>query len=107
MESGLKRKARRTMANKPGRKPKPSAKQGFGFEMPPDRELIHIYFDQKGFTDQAAVFFQYYEEADWRSRKGTAYRNWKILATDWIYDYQQEIKLRKRLAANQSVFGDL
>lgn len=92
-----KRKAKRT--TKP---PKPAKnKLGFGYEMPPDRTLVRIYFDQKGLSDQALLFYQHYEEAFWRSPKGTPYRNWKVLASDWIFNYQQEQKLRRRQIVNR------
>ncbi|HWZ15477.1 MAG TPA: hypothetical protein VNW95_09585 [Mucilaginibacter sp.] len=102
----MKRKARRIIV-KPGSKPKPAVQNGFGFEMPPDRSLVEIYFDQKGLAEEAAVFYSFYEEANWRSPKGTPYRNWKILATDWIFNYEQELKLQKRLRQNQSAFSGL
>jgi hypothetical protein len=102
----MKRKARRIKA-KPNYKPRPSNQRGFGFEMPPERSLVEIYFDQKGLAEEAAVFYSFYDEADWRSPKGTPYRNWKILATDWIFNYQQELKLQKRIRQNQSAFSGL
>lgn len=74
--------------------------KGLGTELPPQRQLVVIYFDQKGLGNQADAFYSYYEEADWRSHKGTPYRNWKLLAADWIFDYEQELKLRKRQREN-------
>src|SRR5665213_3276048 len=97
MENRLKRKARRVPLDKPARRSGSVARQGFGFEMPPDPELVQIYFDQKGFAGQAPVFFKFYDDANWRSPRGTLYRNWKTLATDWIFNYQQDLKLQKRL----------
>lgn len=92
MEKHLKRKARRL---KQGFTVKTadmlqSRKKGFGYEMPPDRRSVEIYFDQKGFAQLAAAFFECYDQADWRSPKGTRYRNWKLLAGDWIFDVQQQ-----------------
>lgn len=82
------------------RKPEPIIQNGFGTEMPPQRRLVEIYFDQKGYPDQSSVFYEHYERADWSSPKGTPYRNWKLLAGDWIYNYQQAIKLAKRIRGN-------
>jgi hypothetical protein len=97
----IKRKAKRTTALQAARrKVKPSTQQGFGYEMPPDRQLIDIYFDQKGQTEQAALFYDHYREAGWCSPNGTPYRNWKVLASDWIFNYQQEQKLKQRLREN-------
>jgi len=98
----LKRKAKRTTTPQSRRRNvKPSPQQGFGYEMPPDRQLIDIYFDQKGYTEQAAPFYEHYWEVNWRSPQGTPYRNWKVLASDWIFNYQQEQKLKQRLRENQ------
>jgi hypothetical protein len=102
----MKRKAHRVAA-KPARKLKPSAQHGFGFEMPPDRSLVDIYFDQKGLEEQSAIFYEFYCETNWRSPKGTPFRNWKVLATDWIFNYEQELKLKKRIQANHSAFNAL
>jgi len=93
----IKRKAKRTTVK---RKVRPSAQQGFGYEMPPDKQLVDIYFDQKGHTEQAGLFYEHYRETNWRSPNGTPYRNWKVLASDWIFNYQQEQKLKQRLREN-------
>src|ERR1700761_9345614 len=97
----MKRKARRI---NPTNKPKPSIQRGFGFEMPPERQLVDIYFDQKGMAAQAPLFLGYYQNANWRSPKGTPYRNWKTLATDWIFDYQQQLKFEQRIRVSHSIF---
>jgi len=93
----IKRKAKRTTVR---RRARPSAQQGFGYEMPPDKQLVDIYFDQKGHTEQAGLFYEHYRETNWRSPNGTPYRNWKVLASDWIFNYQQEQKLKQRLREN-------
>jgi hypothetical protein len=74
--------------------------KGFGYEMPPEKIVVEIYFDQKGFPDQARMFFNFFDQANWSSPKGTPYRNWKLLAADWIFEFQQAIKLRKRQREN-------
>ncbi len=73
---------------------------GFGKEMPPQKALVEIYFDQKGLAAEANSFYDFYHRANWCSAKGTPYRNWKLLATDWIFNFEQEIKLRKRQREN-------
>lgn len=98
-----KRKARRVPTER--RKPAPIIQIGFGTEMPPQRPLVEIYFDQKDCPNQASVFYEHYEQADWSSPKGTPYRNWKLLAGDWIYNYQQAIKLARRLSTNALATG--
>jgi len=76
------------------------SKKGFGYEMPPERIVVEIYFDQKALPEQARLFFDHYQRSDWSSPKGTPYRNWKLLASDWIFNYQQDLKLEKRLRTN-------
>jgi len=93
-----KRKAKWVPAER--RKPEPILQKGFGTEMPPQKVLVEIYFDQKGFAAQAEVFYTHYEMADWSSPKGTPYYNWKLLAGEWIFNYEQEQKLRKRQREN-------
>ncbi|MES2375423.1 MAG: hypothetical protein V4553_02530 [Bacteroidota bacterium] len=93
-----KRKAKRRSAE--SRKTESILQKGFGTEMPPQKILVDIYFDQKGLPAQAATFYIHYEKADWCSPKGTPYRNWKLLAGEWIFNYEQEQKLRKRQREN-------
>lgn len=81
------------------------ATKGFGYEMPPEKIVVDIYFDQKGFPNQARLFYNFYDQASWSSPKGTPYRNWKLLASDWLFNYQQELKLEKRLRTNGMFFG--
>ncbi|RVU02503.1 hypothetical protein EOD41_00755 [Mucilaginibacter limnophilus] len=56
--------------------PEKIVQKGFGNEMPPQKILVDIYFDQKGLPNEAAQFYAHFEKADWRSAKGTPYRNW-------------------------------
>ncbi|SDE01547.1 hypothetical protein SAMN05216464_103343 [Mucilaginibacter pineti] len=97
----FKRKAKRFKAKIRAQAVKllPSTK-GFGYEMPPEKILVEIYFDQKGYPAQARDFYQFYDQANWSSPKGTPFRNWKLLASDWLFNYQQELKLAKRLRTN-------
>jgi hypothetical protein len=98
----VKRKANRFKPRPQPEKKLPASKQqGFGTEMPPDYALVVIYFDQREAPSQAASFFRWYESIKWTGPRGAPYRNWKILASDWIYNYQQELKLKKRLRSNR------
>jgi hypothetical protein len=98
-----KRKAKRFKPREqPEFKKKPVSKQkGFGTEMPPDYALVIIYFDQKEAANQASSFYNWYESINWTGPRGAPYRNWKILASDWIFNYQQQLKLSKRLRGNR------
>ncbi|GAB3916956.1 hypothetical protein [Mucilaginibacter boryungensis] len=93
-----KRKAKRVSAER--RKPELILQKGFGTEMPPQKILVEIYFDQKDHSSEAAAFYAHYEKANWSSPKGTPYRNWKLLAGEWIFNYEQEQKLCKRQREN-------
>ncbi|HEY1011035.1 MAG TPA: hypothetical protein VGE58_13030 [Daejeonella sp.] len=74
---------------------------GFGTEMPPLVAHIRIYFSQKGLADsEAEAFFSEFHSRRWMTPRGTPVRNWKVLASDWIFDRRQEKKLRQR----QSLF---
>src|SRR5258708_621372 len=108
----MKRKAKRHSKKQPRQplinsKQPADLKQGYGYQMPPALECVLIYFDQKELTSQARTFYDHYEEAYWLTPKGTRIRNWKVLATDWIYNHIQENKLHQRLATNRSVFNDM
>jgi hypothetical protein len=96
-----KRKAKRFKPRpQPEKKLPVSQQKGFGTEMPPDYALVAIYFDQKEAAAQAPSFFRWYESINWTGPRGAPYRNWKILASDWIFNYQQQVKLNKRLRSN-------
>jgi hypothetical protein len=97
----IKRKAKRISTERRSVSQTDSVHQkGFGTEMPPQKRLVEIYFDQKELSGQAQPFYSFYEQADWSSPKGTPYRNWKLLAADWAFEFQQAIKLRKRQREN-------
>lgn len=97
----FKRKAKR-IPEELRAKPQPGAisQHGFGNEMPPQRPLVDIYFDQKNHPQQAGAFYAHYQDVNWCSPKGTPYRNWKLLAGEWIYNFQEQQKLRRRLREN-------
>lgn len=95
----MKRKAKRTIPNKPNeadRRCKLSSKihDGMGTTMPPDLEVLHIYFNQKGEGNLAEEFFHEYDIRGWRTATGGTVRNWKVCAAEWIYNYRQEVKRR-------------
>jgi hypothetical protein len=47
-------------------------------------------------------FYKHYDDDYWQSPNGTPYRNWKVLATDWIFNHQQDAKLRQRQIENRT-----
>lgn len=97
----MKRKAKRTIPGKPnevnnrGKLPA-TIHDGMGTNMPPDPQVLHIYFDQKGEVDLADEFFHEYDIREWKTPTGGAVRNWKVCAAEWIYNYRQEVKRQFR-----------
>jgi hypothetical protein len=61
--------------------------QGMGYHVPPMIEHVAIYFLQlnMALTD-VQEFYQHYENRHWKTITGRPQRNWKVLATDWIYN---------------------
>jgi len=64
--------------------------------MPPDEEVLLIYFDQKGAREMAQDFFEEHEERDWKTPTGGIIHNWKVAAAEWLYNYRQEVKRKLR-----------
>lgn len=94
-----KRKARRIVgAQKLAAQSSNSA--GFGYQIPPDIENVAIYFSQKGHVKIATNFIQYFQNCGWQTPTGAPIRNWKVAATDWIYDHCQSLKLAQRKSEN-------
>jgi hypothetical protein len=73
---------------------------GFGYQVPPDFASVVIYFNQKRMPIEALPFYRFYCNSNWLTSKGSPIRNWKVLATDWIFNVRQELKLSERLMAN-------
>jgi len=84
-----KRKARRKIVVVPV-----FQQSGFGYQVPPEFSLVLIYFNQKGHSQNALRFYKDLEKRDWKSITGRPIRNWKVAATDWIFDLEQFCKLR-------------
>ncbi len=94
-----KRKAKRIVyLEKP--KSKESNSTGYGYHIPPDFENVMIYFSQKCESELAGKFFNHFQKCEWRSPTGAPIRNWKVAATDWIYDHRQSLKLAQRKLEN-------
>jgi hypothetical protein len=63
---------------------------GLGRKVPPFREFVRIYFLQKGlYEEQADYFYLKYELVGWSDGKGNPVRNWKTLASEWIWMMKQ------------------
>lgn len=97
----MKRKARQIDPSKQnGRSKVPensiSVTDAFGFNVPPALVDVFIYFEQKDAGEVAQKFVDEQEKSGWKTRSGKSIRNWKVLASDWIFNYKQEIKFSLR-----------
>lgn len=105
----MKRKAKRIspaklqLLKKAGKNFKDKIK-GFGYQVPPDEDIVRIYFDQKSFRNMAEIFYRDCRAQHWKTKTGKKIYNWKVLAADWIFDYRQSVKLalRRSKFCNQS-----
>lgn len=75
---------------------------GFGYEVPPLLETVYIYFNQKTHSGIAESFFKYFENRGWKSTSGTSLKNWKVAASNWIFEHEQSLKLIERIKANRT-----
>ncbi|MBK0378554.1 hypothetical protein [Mucilaginibacter segetis] len=73
-----------------------SIHDGLGTTMPPDSDVLLIYFDQKGLAQLAEKFFDEHDNRGWKTATGGTIYNWKVCAAEWIYNYRQEVKRRFR-----------
>lgn len=97
----MKRKARRIDPTKQKRRSKASENIGqfsesFGFNIPPDPVDVLIYFEQKDASEVAQDFVDEQEKSGWKTKTGKPIRNWKVHASDWIFNYKQERKFSIR-----------
>ncbi|RVU02560.1 hypothetical protein EOD41_01065 [Mucilaginibacter limnophilus] len=100
----MKRKAKRTVPRQPngvGKSSKNTVQihDGMGTTMPPDKDVLLIYFDQKGEGELAEIFFNEHDARGWKTPTGGIIYNWKVCAAEWIYNHRQEVKRRLRLSA--------
>jgi hypothetical protein len=99
----MKRKAKRIIPQPPkastaNHKNRGQNRDGFGVNVPPDRFVVHIYFDQKDLAECADVFLAQHDLLQWKTLTGAPIRNWKLSAADWIFDHRQRMKRRSRLS---------
>jgi hypothetical protein len=97
----MKRKARRIDPAKQKRSCKapeilPEIIDSFGFNIPPSEVDVIIYFEQKDVNEAAQDFIYEQEKSGWKTRSGKPIRNWKVLASDWIFNYKQQRKFSIR-----------
>ena len=58
---------------------------GSGKNVPPCRELVVIYFLEKGMSAAMAVdFFAHFDSRKWLNHRNCLLANWKTTAWEWI-----------------------
>jgi hypothetical protein len=97
----MKRKAKRTVPRLPNEVMKNSKNtmqihDGMGTTMPPDKNVLFTYFDQKGEGELADDFFNEHDARGWKTSTGGKIFNWKVCAAEWIYNHRQEMIRRFR-----------
>lgn len=97
----MKRKAKRALPRQPKQASRTTKNpmqihDGLGSTMPPDKDVLQIYFDQKGEAELAETFFNEHHTRGWKTPTGGTIYNWKVCAAEWIYNYRQELKRRFR-----------
>ncbi|NNU34410.1 hypothetical protein HK413_10220 [Mucilaginibacter sp. S1162] len=64
---------------------------GMGCHIPPLVEHVAIYFLQQNMLlSDVQEFYRHYENRQWKTITGKPQKNWKVLATDWIYNAVQQ-----------------
>jgi|SRR5690606_10736631 len=97
----MKRKAKRiNQSNKAGglknQNTVVGTNESFGFNIPPNDISVKIYFEQKGVGEAAEYFLKEQRQLDWKTSSNKRIHNWKVLASDWIFNYMQAEKYRLR-----------
>lgn len=104
----MKRKAKRIDPTKQTRRSKVPEivlqdTEAFGFNVPPQTVDVLIYFEQKDAILAAQSFIDEQEKFGWKTRSGKPILNWKVVASDWIFNYKQERKFSLRTSKFCSV----
>lgn len=61
--------------------------QGFGENIPPDKEQVIVYFLEKGQSEKQALdFFAERAARKWRNLRGSVISNWKVHAWEYIWN---------------------
>lgn len=59
--------------------------EGFGYQIPPKKEWVWAYFQQKGASELLILqFFDFMERSKWMTTSGTPIRDWKKAAFSWL-----------------------
>ncbi len=92
-------KVKFSVLRKAGMKAPKKAKKDFEPPLPSD---VITYFNEKGYTQEAACkFFDYYDAAEWKDGKGNQVKNWKQKAVGvWFKD---ENKIKKTTTKTEMV----
>ncbi|HEX5553186.1 MAG TPA: hypothetical protein VFX43_08045 [Chitinophagaceae bacterium] len=73
---------------------------GSGKNVPPLKEHVKIYFQQKGCSEYEAMeFYQHFEDKQWINNRGGTLSNWKTAAWEWILKWVILNKVTKQKAS--------
>lgn len=57
--------------------------------IPPDIEIVKIYFSQRGKSDADAIsFYKVYKTRKWKTIRGCPVKNWMTAANNWIWNHR-------------------
>ena len=73
---------------------------------PKDRQVVLIFFKEKGFSaDEGKKFFDHYQSNDWKTSDGNEVRDWQALAIHWMERTElfntENKEIKKKASHNQ------
>lgn len=70
---------------------------GAGYNIPPMLQHVIIYFENKGMKlEIAEEFYNFYNVRSWKTGTGYPIKDWKVVATNWIWDLQLAKRTRHK-----------
>ena len=59
--------------------------EGAGTAVPPLKQHVVVYFQQKEATEaEALVFYNHYQKRKWKNGRHKKMANWKVAAWEWL-----------------------
>ncbi|RFM34456.1 hypothetical protein DXN04_14355 [Chitinophaga silvisoli] len=75
---------------------------------PPTRNEVYIYFRLLNLSDKHSdAFYLYYEFKEWRNDTGEQFKNWKVLAYNWILSFARSNPFKKKRSNGAKIAGHL
>ncbi|UOE51363.1 hypothetical protein MTO98_09760 [Mucilaginibacter sp. SMC90] len=61
--------------------------KGYGNQIPPDKNIVVIWFIEKGSNEITALaFYRSYQVKQWRNKRGNVIKDWKMRAWQWLWE---------------------